>query len=290
MKRRAKKPPVGVACDTGRRRKNNEDSWLIHEPQDMTTLKTKGRLYVVADGMGGAAAGEVASCLAVQTVKERYFSRQDEAPLESLKQAILSADKTIRQQSHSVPGQSGMGTTVTAVSVVGDTAYVAHVGDSRAYVIRREQIICLTRDQTVVADLVRQGKIGIKEAESHPHRHMLTQSVGGGARPPEVYVLSYPLEPGDFLVLCTDGLYNVVSDKEIKEAVALNQDLQRAAEMLVHLANKRGGPDNITAVAVKIQDPVGAEGGLIRKGIGTAALLIILVAIVAIAYYLVVPR
>lgn len=258
---------VGVVCDIGRRRENNQDSWLVCEPEDSLTLKAKGKLYVVADGIGGAAAGEVASKLVAETVKKQYFSAKEPNPLESLKRAVLAADETVREQGRTVRDRGGMGSTLTAVAVVGGNAYLAHVGDSRAYIIRGQRITQLTTDQTVTADLVRQGKISTEQAKRHPQRHLLTQSVGGGRRPPVVDLISYSLQAKDVLVVCSDGLYNVVGDAEIREIVTKNANPQRAAEMLADLANERGGPDNITVMVIERRGVMPDFLDKVREGI-----------------------
>lgn len=242
---------VGVASDTGQKRKNNEDSWLIYKTERSPANKAGHNLFAVADGIGGSAAGEVASKMAVERLAEHYFSFPEVNPPEALRLAIQDAHEKINERARKVPECTGMGSTLTALVLVGGEAYLAQIGDSRAYLIRDNQIMQLTIDQTVTADLVAKGKITLAEAQTHSQRHVLIQSMGGGRRLPEPDLMAYTVRQGDILILCTDGLYNLVSDNEIKDMVK-HTNPQSAVEQLVQLANERGGTDNITVIAIKI--------------------------------------
>ncbi len=258
-----KKVQSGVASDTGQRRKNNEDSWLICEPEGELNLKTKGRLYAVADGMGGSVAGEIASRLAVRELQKYYFAEvPSQPPQEALRKAFQAAYESIRRKAMAEPELTGMGTTLTAVALRDNIAYVAHVGDSRAYLIRDKEIIQLTRDHTVTASLVEKGEITPEQAKTHPQRHVLLQALGG-RKQPTVELLTVPVKPKDVFILCSDGLYNAVSDDEIKEIITSAPDIQKAAGTLVALANQRGGRDNITVVVVKKVKPANLLGAVL---------------------------
>jgi len=244
---------VGAVSDTGKKRKNNEDSFLIYRADCSPANKTGHNLFLVADGVGGSAAGEVASNIAVNGVVRSYLDLLEMNPLEALGAAIQDAHEQINARANAFPEFTGMGSTLTALALVGNTAYIGQIGDSRAYLVRDHKIDQLTVDQTVTADLVAQGKITPEQAETHSQRHILIQAMGGGRRAPEPDLMSYEVKAGDILILCSDGLYNLVSDDEIKQLAAKNTP-QSASEQLVNLANERGGFDNITVIVIKIKD------------------------------------
>ncbi|MEW6573246.1 MAG: Stp1/IreP family PP2C-type Ser/Thr phosphatase [Bacillota bacterium] len=246
---------AGVASDTGRKRKNNEDSWLVFEPKSKRLIKTKGRLYAVADGMGGAVAGEVASRLALDELKKQYFwGIQAALPEKCLEQAVLAAHEAVWRKAFAEPEYTGMGSTLTAVVLKDEAAHIAQVGDSRAYLVRGVTIKQLTRDHTVVANLVYKGELDPAEAWNHPQRHVLTQALGS-RKEITVELRSYPVGAGDILILCTDGLYNLVLEEDIRDTVTATSNCQEAAERLIKLANERGGHDNITALVLRIGRP-----------------------------------
>lgn len=242
---------VGVASDTGKKRKNNEDSFIIHKADCPATNKIGHNLFIVADGMGGLAAGEVASKIAVEGVVRAYLNLPEMNPSEALRSAILAAHEQINLKAEEFPEFAGMGSTLTALVMADKTAYLAQIGDSRAYLLRDNQIMQLTIDQTVTADLVAKGMITPVEAETHSQRHILMQAMGGGRGEPEPDLMSHTVRNGDVLILCTDGLYNLVNDEEIAK-IAIHNHPQTASEQLVQLANERGGTDNITAMVIKI--------------------------------------
>lgn len=242
---------VGAASDTGKKRKNNEDSFLIHKADYSSQNKTGPSLFMVADGIGGSAAGEVASKIAVEGVMKTYRDFPAMNPLEALQSAIRDAHEKINAKALEFPEYSGMGSTLTVLVLADETVYIGQIGDSRAYLIRERKIAQLTADQTVTADLLAKGKITPAEAETHPQRHILIQAMGGGRKAPEPDLMSFAVKAGDTLVLCTDGLYNLVSDDEIKILAAQNNP-QSSSEQLVNLANERGGNDNITVVIIKV--------------------------------------
>ncbi len=246
--------------DVGCVRDSNQDSFLIHEEEG---------LYVVADGMGGHAAGEVASSIAVKTIHDIMLSGDDpEATVadmtscgedafvfERMKYAVNRASQQIQQEAKRRPSCRGMGTTVVILMVDPTGAYVAHAGDSRAYLIRSEGLRRLTRDHTWVADQIRAGLITEAQAATSQFRNLLTRSVGLESHV-NVDTNSRRLEAGDRFMLCSDGLHGCVSDAEIYRIV-LNHTPRAAAERLILLARERGGPDNITVIVVSVEDDQG---------------------------------
>jgi serine/threonine protein phosphatase PrpC len=235
---------LGYGTDTGKKRRRNEDAYVVEPP-----------LFAIADGMGGAQAGELASSLAAGAVRE------DEAAAGSgerrVAELIQEANRRVYERSSQDAAASGMGTTMT-VAFVGD-ANVAfgHVGDSRAYLIRDGKLEQLTEDHSLVAELVRSGKLSPEEAETHPQRSVITRALGTD---PDVDVDTFSIEtaPGDLFMLCSDGLTSMVEDDVILQTIEKSRDnLQTAAKALIRAANKGGGEDNITVVFFEIGEEVG---------------------------------
>ena len=230
--------------DVGRARDGNEDSLLLRES-----------VFAVADGMGGHLAGEVASATALEPIEaldSRIFDDAAEAAA-ALRDAVVAANDTVSQLARDNPSYRGMGTTLTAALVEGRRLHVAHVGDSRAYLLRDGQFSQLTDDHTLVQHLVDEGQITEEEAQSHPQRSIITRAIGVS---PEVDVDSMTLElaPGDQILLCSDGLTGVVDDGEIAEVLAATDDPDETVRALVDRANEAGGPDNITVVLLRYED------------------------------------
>jgi serine/threonine protein phosphatase PrpC len=234
--------PVGayaVASDTGRRRRRNEDNYVVAPP-----------LFGVADGMGGAQAGEVASQLAASALEAG-----DSDGLEGTRRIdalIQEANRRIYDRASTDPTASGMGTTMTVALVEGMTVAIGHVGDSRAYLVRGELMEQLTEDHSLVNELLKTGKLSEEEAQVHPQRSVITRAVGTD---PDVDVDGFTIEAeeGDVFLICSDGLSDMVEDEEILELVHSNRDdLDKAVKALVAAANKGGGEDNITAIAFQI--------------------------------------
>ncbi len=252
------KPGMEMASltDVGRQRANNEDSYLYWEPDSDEEFRRKGRLAVIADGMGGYEGGQEASRLAIETVRHVYDNAFDgtleNAPQQALFDALGSAHKTIQRYAEEHPEFHGMGTTCTAVSIVGRELYFAHVGDSRLYLLRAGAISRLTRDHSYVGRLVESGLVRSEDAESHPQRHILTAALGSGREVlPDVPESPIILEEGDTLVLCTDGLWSVVGEQDLGRTVQSNPPVEACAA-LVKLALERGGPDNITVLVLRV--------------------------------------
>jgi PPM family protein phosphatase len=226
--------------DAGRKRRRNEDSFVREPP-----------LFAVADGMGGAQAGEVASRLAAAAFRE--FHEADELePEERVAAIIQEANRRIYERARSDAQASGMGTTITAALVTGAGVAVGHVGDSRAYRVRRDAIEQLTDDHSLVADLVRSGRITPEEADTHPQRSVITRALGTDLAV-DVDAFTVEAEPGDLFLLCSDGLTTMVDDEAILELIARSDTLEQASKALVKTANRAGGEDNVTVVLFSLQ-------------------------------------
>jgi PPM family protein phosphatase len=252
---------VAMATDVGLRRTQNEDhhgSWI---PSSGDELERLGALVVIADGMGGSQAGEVASRLAVETVLKSYRASSGVDPAADLRRAVEEANRTIHDLGRTSFDLGGMGTTLTALVVRGTEAFVAHVGDSRAYLVNRGGISQLTQDHSLVAQLVREHALTAEQARVDPRRNVVTRSVGVGETVEvDAFRVSIPLQIGDTLILCSDGLHGQVTDEEIA-AFATEADLGEACQRLISTANQRGGPDNITVVVGQMSEEQEAPGG-----------------------------
>ena len=240
-----------AATDIGLKRSMNEDRYGLWLPEERVVRERRGVLLVIADGMGGARAGEVASQTAVEKVLESYREAQGE-PLEDLQVAMIAANHAVHNESLLHPELSGMGTTLTALVLRGSGAFLAHVGDSRAYLVRGGRARQLTMDHSLVAQLMRAGHLTPEEARVDPRRNVVTRSVGAApVVQADVTALAEPLRAGDTLLLTTDGLHGLVSDEELG-AAASDPDLDAVCGRLVALARQRGGPDNITVIAARL--------------------------------------
>ncbi len=239
--------------DAGRVRTRNEDCLGAFEPDDRHLLDRRGRLFVVADGMGGHARGDVASRLAVEAVHAAYYAASTDVELpRALVSSVERANEILYGESARLGGTTTMGTTLTAVAIRDGEAFVAHVGDSRAYLVRGREIRQLTEDHSLVSELVRRGVLSAVEAEHHPSAHVIVRAVGTSSAVGVELSGPLPLRPGDRLVLCTDGLTRLVAPGEIRRAVARRAP-HPACQRLVALANERGGPDNITLQVIRIE-------------------------------------
>jgi PPM family protein phosphatase len=232
--------------DTGRQRHANEDSYFARAP-----------LFAVADGMGGAQAGEVASRIAAGAFGRGRW--RDDAPAEGqLEQIAQRANRQIHKLAQEDTSRAGMGTTLTAAMVRDDEVALGHVGDSRAYVLRGGKLKRLTKDHSLVEELRRQGRLTEAQAEEHPQRSIITRALGPE---PSVNVdtMTFPARDGDVFLLCSDGLTTMVSDEEIREILVNARSLRTAVTKLVDAANRGGGRDNITAVAFRVADAAAQE-------------------------------
>lgn len=251
---RKPKPGIEAACltDVGLHRADNEDSYLYWEPDSDQEFRRKGRLAIVADGMGGYEGGQEASRLAVETVRELYDRDFTGNPTDTLVAAFQAAHASIQQFAFEHPEFHGMGTTCTAVAIVEGRLSFAHVGDSRLYLVRGDSITRLTRDHSYVGRLVETGMVRSEDAENHPQRHILTAALGSGPEViPDVLGETLALEEGDLLILCTDGLWSLVGDQELAQA-ARDYSPSEACLKLVRMAIERGAPDNITVQVLRV--------------------------------------
>jgi protein phosphatase len=242
-----------VRTDTGRQRNANEDSHFIKAP-----------LFVVADGMGGAQAGEVAS----KAAAESFAQGLPQAPPErALEETIEGANRTIHELARKDPSLAGMGTTTTAaiVDLEAEEVAIGHVGDSRAYRLRGGRFEQLTRDHSLVEEMRRKGQLTDAQAEDHPQRSIITRALGPE---PEVQVdlQTVPAQPGDVFLICSDGLTTMLDDEKIAHVLGRATSLQSAVKALVDEANRAGGRDNITVVAFRLEDTAAPAPG--NPGVG----------------------
>ena len=243
-------PLFAALTDIGLHREENQDNYGYFEGDEKRP--EKGTLIIVADGMGGEQGGGVASSIAVKTILDHYQAAGGTDPIAILQEGFLLANKKIYQQAQGSPGLRGMGTTCTAMAVIGNQGHFVHVGDTRAYQIRGETIRQLTVDQTWVQEMVGRGMLSEEEVKTHPQRNVLTQALGGEAEP-KLASLPEPLtlEPDDLYLMCSDGLSGLVSGQEMLDLTVEAADLKQACSRLVELAKARGGHDNITVLLFK---------------------------------------
>jgi PPM family protein phosphatase len=232
--------------DTGRQRRGNEDSSFARAP-----------LFVVADGMGGAQAGEVASRLAVDAFAQGL--PDGGGAEERLASRVQEANSHIYERAHSEQDLAGMGTTLTAAYLEDTHVAIAHVGDSRAYLFRDGTLKRLTRDHSLVDELVREGKLTEEQAAEHPQRSIITRALGPEATV-AVDTWSYPVRNDDVLLLCSDGLTSMISESRIEQILQESSNLEQAADQLIDAANVAGGRDNITVVLFRVEDASGDDG------------------------------
>jgi serine/threonine protein phosphatase PrpC len=232
--------------DTGRQRRDNEDNAFARAP-----------VFVVADGMGGAQAGEVASKIAIEAFEQGL--PDGGSAEERLADRVKEANRRIYEQARAEHGRAGMGTTLTAAYLQDACLVIAHVGDSRAYMFRDGSLQRLTQDHSLVDELVRRGKLTEEQAAEHPQRSIITRALGPEPSV-EVDTWRYPVRAGDVLLLCSDGLTSMVPEERVTEILAPSQSLELAADQLIDEANQAGGRDNITVVLFRLEEVATAEG------------------------------
>ena len=236
------------ATDVGRMRTSNEDSYGFWIPEDSEVRRRRGVLLVVADGMGGAQAGEEASGIAVQTLMRAHRDAPGKNPLEELAGAMRLANTAVYEGGQSKAELHGMGTTCTAVIILGHDLLIAHVGDSRAYLLDRSRIRALTRDHSLVAEMVERGEITAENARTHPRRNIVTRAIGVGPAVEVDVIMRKGLFSHDSIVLLSsDGLHGVLRDDAILQTVR-SAGAEQACNALIRSANEAGGPDNITVL------------------------------------------
>ena len=262
---------IFAKTDLGRTRDHNEDSFLVadlsagrsslHSEVARYNIGERGLMVLVADGMGGAAAGELASAMAADLIFGHLvgtWGKEDELTPDRftlrLREAVELANLQIHTYAREHPEVRGMGTTATVAGILGDHLYLAQVGDSRAYLVRHGKAVQITKDQSLTQRLVDAGEITEEEAEASTRRNIILQALGPDARI-RVELTHEQISRGDTLVLCSDGLSGQVRREEIGEHVSRMPDLEKLGGELISLANSRGGPDNITVVVAKFDGP-----------------------------------
>lgn len=232
--------------DVGIRRESNQDYMYTSE----TAVGNLPNLFLLADGMGGHAAGDYASRFTVEKVVELVGKSTFTEPVAILKQAISEANALLLAEADKDVSRQGMGTTLVTATIIDNRMYVSNVGDSRLYVVSADKMIQVTRDHSLVEEMVRLGEMDKEDAKVHPDKNIITRAVGVL---PEVSAdfFEVELEPGDMILMCSDGLTNMVRDEEIRQIILGQRDIVEKAEKLVETANKNGGRDNITVVLIE---------------------------------------
>ncbi|MBN1993063.1 MAG: serine/threonine-protein phosphatase [Anaerolineae bacterium] len=251
--------------DTGLLRSHNEDAYQLPVNFDGDTLAQRGYFYVLADGMGGHQKGEVASRVTIQTTFAEYYAAAH-LPEKEPQQAIIEAMiKAIEQANLQVmQATEGGGTTIVAALLYHDLLVVMNIGDSRAYLLRNNELQLISRDHSLVSRLRELGKITAEEALNHPRQNVLYQALGQDTDL-EIHTFTDRLQLDDTIILCSDGLWGPVGDAAIKEALCATDSPLEAAKQLTHLANASGGPDNITTIIIKVRDTPPPEGGYVAE-------------------------
>jgi protein phosphatase len=256
---------ASVQTDKGCVREINEDSGRMVRPADPALLATKGTLVVVADGMGGHSAGEVASQMAADIVTRLYYEARAK-PGDALRQAVEEANRQIHAAAAADESKHGMGTTCTALALCQSTAYAAHVGDSRLYMLRDKQLYQLSEDHSAVNEMVKLGLITKEQARTHEDKNVILRALGTNPEV-EVSVLEpFRVREGDRYLLCSDGLHDLVLEDEIASLLSETEDIHAAGERLIAMAKERGGHDNITVgiIAIMPEGTAAAEAGNMR--------------------------
>lgn len=245
---------IGVKTDRGKIRDNNQDAYYL-------PLAFDKPLFIIADGMGGHKAGEIASNLAIDLISESFrenFKKgiEGEDPVKAnIHKSINIANKSIYEKSKKEKAYAGMGTTVTLAYIDEDYIYIGHVGDSRAYVIENASLRQVTEDHSLVEELIKNGSISKEEAKQHPQRNIITRAVGT-APDIEIDIFLLARDKVDILLLCTDGLTSMVEDNDIGKILVEESNIEKACQDLVELSNKKGGYDNITVLAIDFRNEV----------------------------------
>ena len=236
--------------DIGRKRKINQDCLFTCE----VPLGNLPNLFIVADGMGGHNAGDYASAYTVKAIEREVMINEDTEPVRIIKEAIECANDEIYRKAEAEPDYQGMGTTVVVATIIDDIMYVANVGDSRLYVIN-DDIKQITKDHSLVEEMIRMGEIDRESARTHPDKNIITRAIGVSPRI-DVDFFEVDLKKGDYILMCSDGLSNMIEDEEIRMIMQGQRDIVEKAESLIKAANNNGGKDNI---AVVIVEPFGEE-------------------------------
>jgi protein phosphatase len=248
--------------NTGMVRDHNEDAYLLPAENDADTLARKGFLYVLADGMGGHQKGEVASAITIETVNSEYYTLvkpiDQKNPEKVIAEALANAIEKANMQVMDVT--QGGGTTVVATVLYDDLLISMNVGDSRAYLLRNNELRLISKDHSLVSRLVEMGKISKEDALTHPRRNVLYQALGQGAGV-DIHIVSERLQVNDVIILCSDGLWGEIDDTAMKNVLKEAPNPLAAAEQLIDMANQSGGPDNITTIIIQVSDKEPPETG-----------------------------
>jgi len=241
-------PVIAALSDAGCVREINEDCVLFERPTDADLRNSKGHLLLVADGMGGSLAGEVASATAAEVIRSGYYRSSTADPGEALQEALLDANREVFRLAKDDPRFQGMGTTCVALALVGRSAYACYVGDSRIYLVRDSAIYLMTEDHSVVSDMVKRGLITRAQARTHDDRNVILQALGTRDKV-KISSWEHPLDValGDAFVLCSDGLHDLLEDEDIRSLVE-GEEPRTACTRLVELAKQRGGDDNVSVI------------------------------------------
>ncbi len=249
-----------AGTNTGLRRKRNEDEFIVIDRYEdgMDTIRL-GKMFAVADGMGGHPAGDMASKLACEGLKKAYYgtghikrlisSISDHAVMKHLKDSIEVVQKDICNFESEHEECTGFGTTLTVMVLKGDRAFIGHIGDSRLYRLRNGELVRLTTDDTFVQEMIGMGTISPQEAAQSPYRHVLTQALGGGYE--KIHTFQERVRPGDRFLLCTDGLYDMVPETDIRDILSSHDKLEQVCDRLIEAALENGGRDNITVIVLR---------------------------------------
>lgn len=232
--------------DVGQKRTVNQDFVFTSE----NPVGNLPNLFVVADGMGGHKAGDFASSYAVEVLLSTIREDENSNPVKIIRAAIENANTQLLREASDNETMSGMGTTMVLVTIVGHYAYVANVGDSRLYLVDENKISQITKDHSLVEEMVRMGEISRDDARNHPDKNIITRALGAG-RDVDVDFFDIRLTPGDILLLCSDGLSNMVPDEDIRQVIRTSETLEETGRRLVSMANDNGGRDNIAVVLVE---------------------------------------
>ena len=236
----------------GRRRETNQDYMFTSE----TEVGNLPNLFLVADGMGGHAAGDYASRFTVERIVEYIGQAQQSEPVTLLSEAIAYANRLLLSEAEADEKKAGMGTTIVAATLCGEKLYTANVGDSRLYVVNQSKIVQITRDHSLVEEMVRLGEMDKEDAREHPDKNIITRAIGVGTSV-SADCFEAEVTRDDTILMCSDGLTNMIDDAEIKGIILGQRDIVEVAEKLVETANLNGGKDNITVVLI---EPFSKEG------------------------------
>jgi serine/threonine protein phosphatase PrpC len=254
-----------LRTDVGKVRSENQDFGTFTTPEEEAGRQPGGRLMIVADGMGGHRGGATASRLAAETVKAQYLGGENQDIPAALRDALIRANTRIFHEAQSNPDLRGMGTTTSALAIREGKGWFAHVGDSRIYFVRGDEIRQLTDDHSLVASMVREGLLTSQEAENHPRRNVLQRSMGVSEEVEVDIRGPIDLQEGDTFILCSDGLYGVVKESELKEVARL--PLEDAADQFIKRALERGAPDNVTVIVARVErDRIGEDTTVTDRG------------------------